>query len=192
MDKFEVTNSLIISVNKGDTNSFRVLYELYHAPLFTFARKFVDFQDAEDIVADVFLKLWAKREDLYPMRDFKNYLIKWVQNSCLKKLEADSRLEEYNRTAAIIFDEMGAKEFELELLRVEVYERIREEVDKLPNQTKRVMELAFLKGLKNAEIAQRLGTSEQTVRNQKTNALAKLRIAFGKNSFFILILLSIE
>lgn len=192
MEKVEVTSELIQKINQGDVASFRKLYDIFYAPLFAFARGFVEYEDAKDVIADVFLKLWKNKEALKPMHNFKGYLTKAVQNSCISILRKEEYVNTRQDQFAMFLDEAQNRDFELGQLKADVYARIASEVSKLPRQTKLVLEMAFLQGLKNSEIAQLLGVSEQTVKNQKTNALAKLRVAFQKRPLYILFLLLID
>lgn len=191
MEKVEVTSALIRKINEGDAPSFQKLFDAYSDFLFSFARRFVEYQDAEDIVAEAFLKVWKNRKELKPLGNFKGYLTKTVQNACIDLLRTEKYRNSSQQNLAIL-TETEDRDFELAQLKAEVYAQIAEEVDKLPKQTKLILEMAFLKGLKNAEIAKELNLSEQTIRNTKTNGLAKLRVAFQKRPLFILFLILLE
>lgn len=191
MEKVVITSEVIRKINEGDAASFKKLFDAYNDFLFAFARRFVEHQDAEDIVADAFLKVWKNKEVLRPLDNFKGYLTKTVQNACLDLLRTE-KYHNSNQQALAILSETEDRDFELAQLKAEVYAQIANEVNKLPRQTKLVLEMAFLQGLKNAEIAQALGLSEQTVRNTKVNGLAKLRVAFQKRPLYILLLILLD
>jgi RNA polymerase sigma factor (sigma-70 family) len=93
--------------------------------------------------------------------------------------------ENLNLFAAL--QENDYKKYELNKLKADVYERVFEEVSKLPARMRTVIQAAYSKGLTNKEIAELLDVSEQTIKNQKTDALNRLRIAFeGKPLLFAL------
>lgn len=80
-----VDKNTILKLNKGDTDAFKTLYSTYYVYLCAVSTKYVyDYEIAKEIVNDVFLNIWNKRETLeYPI---KTYLIRSVQNRSLNHL----------------------------------------------------------------------------------------------------------
>jgi RNA polymerase sigma-70 factor, ECF subfamily len=184
----EETNDLIQKFKEGNQDTFRKVYEFYYPQLYLFARRFVDREDARDSISKVFVKLWDCKTELGSIKDIHSYLRKAVKNTCFDKIKSNKYSHDLQNKLAAEFHQKQQQDFELSQLKADVYLRIREEIAKLSNQEKKIFELAYWQGLRNKEIAALLGTSEGTVRNQRSAALAKLRSAFKNKPLYILIL----
>lgn len=167
---------LIAEFKRGKPRAFEIVFNKHYGALCYFAYEFIGDRDAaEDIVADVYIKLWTRREDFDHFKAIKAFLYVSVRNACLnflrrgrmvdahnKNLEPDLLLEEQN-------DYVMGKIFEAEVLR-----EIHQSIEDLPPQCKRVLRLT-LQGMSTEDIANTMGLSQQTVRNTKTRATEMLR-----------------
>jgi RNA polymerase sigma-70 factor (ECF subfamily) len=80
-------------IHLGDTNAFSVLFRKYYEPLYQFAGRLVkDTQIAENIVQDVFVKMWINRENWHIKTSVKSYLYTAVKNSSLNYLKREKRI----------------------------------------------------------------------------------------------------
>ena len=154
----------VAGVSKGDATSFRLLYEHFHRDLYRFALHVVKSGAlAEDVVHDVFVRIWEKRDQLDPARSFKSYLFTICRNRILNLLERAAYetqiLDEISRGyAAILADDSEGNNFV-----VEREQLLRDAIDKLPPQRRQIFELAKLNGLSYEEIARQLQISRGTV-----------------------------
>ncbi|MCG6189218.1 RNA polymerase sigma-70 factor [Maribellus maritimus] len=166
--------SLIAS---GDQKKFRQLMELTSDDLLIFAIGFIrDKETAEEIVSDVFVKIWNNRKALLKVKNIKSYLFISVKNGCLSHLRKSSK----NKNI-ISIDEFEDFKFlpvegplEDDLIEEETVNLIYNAIDKLPPKCKLAFTLAKINGLKYKEIAEIMDVSEKTVNNHLVNAVNKI------------------
>ena len=163
---------------KGD---FEKLYKLYYPKMFAFAKNYVPAnEDAENIVQDVFLILWERKEEIEISFTLTTYLFTLVKNRCLNFLRHKLIEEEYNSQMK---EELGFKLYALETFNYsyqseeELQEVIQRALDTLPERCREVFIKSRIEGLKYKEISDELGISVNTVENQMVTALKKLRVA---------------
>ncbi|MCL3850398.1 RNA polymerase sigma-70 factor [Parabacteroides sp. GYB001] len=166
------TNTLAPSIR----SNFDQIYVTYYFRMYRFAKEYVLFdEDAENIVQDVFLLLWEKRDVLDIRISLISYLFSLVKNRCLDYLRHRLVVEEYQQ-------EFKAKLSSLESLNYtltseEDIERIlTDAINKLPERCREIFLKSRIEGKKNREIAKELDISVSTVENQMTIALKKLKI----------------
>lgn len=157
-------------------------FRTYYKRLCAYAVSFVSQNDiAEDIVIDVFLKLWEKRGSVNITKSVSSYLFKSVKNACINFLN-----REKSRKLTISENEVNLLNLKMkytisdkypltELIGHELEEKIKMEVDKLPDQCREIFYLSRFEELSHKEIADKLGISKNTVKVQIYRALLKLR-----------------
>ena len=163
---------------------FKQTFNLYYPRLLRFAKEYVgDKYEAENIVQDVFLKLWEKRASLPMDINLNAYLLTMVKNHCLDFLKHKQVIERYsiNRQSVqqqeTVFNYYAVSKFEPEQIDIETLERLAEKaIGELPEQCRKVFELSRYDGLKYREIAEKLGISVKTVETHISNALKILRV----------------
>lgn len=157
---------------------YQHLYLEYAPMLLRFARKFVSDFFAEDIVHDVFLKLWDKQVFLLPEEDIRRILYVAVRNACLDHLRRLNMEQEIidHRAVQLKLDELDFFESSDELfMRKDLLNILMSKVKELPERSQEIFRLSYLEGLKAAEIADRLGISVRTVENLLYRSLVSLR-----------------
>jgi RNA polymerase sigma-70 factor (ECF subfamily) len=157
---------------------FRAFYLQYAGDLVFFARKFVNIQTAEDIVHDIFLKIWDKRSTIIVEKNIRGYLLSMVQHACYDYLKHQQVKDSFmNRTIRQLkLDEL--KYFETskeEPWGKETMEEVYESIEKLPDRCKDIFKMAYLEGQKHADIADKLEISVRTVETHVYKALKILR-----------------
>ena len=146
--------------------------------LLRFAGKFVSGFFAEDIVHDVFLKLWDKQVFLLPDDDLKRILYVAVRNACIDHLRRSNMEQEIldRRAVQLKLEELDYFESSDELfMRKDLLELLMKKVSELPERNQEIFRLSYQKGMKAAEIAEHLGLSVRTVENQLYRSLLYLR-----------------
>ena len=185
-------DTLAIEFKEGSTDALNRIYLLYFRSLCFFANRIVDNQlEAEDIVAESFIKLWHKYNEFETLTNIKAFLFIATKNSCLnyiKKIEHQTSIHEQLQRESVPFEEdTYFAEIEAEML-----QQLYTEIERLPRKCKNIFKLIYLEGLKTDEIAQRLEISNKTVLNQKLRAIQLLRSAlFKKNLLYLLLLIRI-
>lgn len=152
------------------------------APLLIFyAGKFVDRTTAEDLVQDVFLRIWQKRTLLFLKEGLKAYLYRSVQHACLDFLKHEevegSYLQEMTSSLKIeeinfYYDDVPSL-FEEDERLVRIYA----ELEKLPQKCREIFVMSYLEERKTSDIATLLNLSKRTVETQLYKALKKIRDA---------------
>ena len=177
---------------KDVRNNFDKIYVLYYSRMFRFAKEYVLFdEDAENIVQDVFLLLWEKREVLDIQISLVSYLFAMVKNKYLDYLRHKVIADEYKQ-------ELSAKLTALELLNYsfasdeEIEQILMTAINKLPERCRQVFLKSRIEGKKNREIANELNLTVSTVENQMTIALRKLRVELKDYLPLLLFLLDVK
>lgn len=138
----------------------------------------------EDIVQEIFVKLWEKREQLSIDTSLKSYLFQSAHNSCLnflKHLEVEKKYSiDINHFASTKIDHDTLVEEELNL-------RLYSSIESLPEKCRLVFKLSRFEGLKQQEIANKLGISVKTVKNHIGKALKIIRKDLGDLLLLIII-----
>lgn len=177
---------------KDVRNNFDKIYLLYYSRMFRFAKEYVLFdEDAENIVQDVFLLLWEKREVLDIQISLVSYLFALVKNKSLDYLRHKVIADEYKQ-------ELSAKLTALELLNYsftsdeEIEQILMTAINKLPEPCRQVFLKSRIEGKRNREIANELNLTVSTVENQMTIALRKLRVELKDYLPLLLFLLDVK
>jgi RNA polymerase sigma-70 factor (ECF subfamily) len=164
----------ILLLQKTDENKFiEVLFKRFYAPLGRTVNRIVNDQEAtEDIVQDVFMKIWNNRKTLEFTISLKSYLYRAAINAALNYLEKNKRLVAYEQDE---FPEPSSNSVEEHLNFKEVEERIKEAIDTLPPACKTIFVLSRYEEMSYREIAESLQLSVKTVENQMGKALRQLK-----------------
>lgn len=171
-----ITNLHIVSESRiGNVRNFEELFRNHYSPLCGYANMYLNDVDAsEDMVQEVFMKLWKNREGLEIRTSIKSYLFRAVRNACLNMISHINIREEYKKHHELEVSE-DEKNFTDESIVSELEDKIRKSIDSLPVERRKVFVLSRFEGLKYREIAERLNISVKTVENQMSKALKFLR-----------------
>lgn len=154
---------------------FDFVFQYYYSGLCAFAETIVKEEDvAEDIVQELFVKLWVKATQFTIQGSLKNYLFTSVRNRCfdhLKHLYVKSKSSQSNQFYKDV-DEFTPESW---LVESELRDIIERSIDKLSPRCQEIFRMSRFEGIKNLEIAEKLGLSKRTVELQITNALKALR-----------------
>ena len=171
----------------GNVTVFEQVFLRYYAALCDFASRYLhDKADAEDIVEAIFIVLWNSKEQFANQNHARSYLYRATYNRCLNSLRGHQRA--MDREAEFIRETGVTEESYLHhMLRAELIAMIYREIDKLPEQYARILRLCYQEGLKNEDIASRIGLSLQTVKNYKSKGMELLRRRLPKNVSLLLL-----
>lgn len=176
----------LTGLKQSNKDAFSLLFTTYYTDLVLFGGNFVQNKTiAEDIVQNVFLKLWKDRTNLEIETSFKSYLLKAVRNNCLDELRHQEIVRDYHCHVehSAILDDCDTENY---ILYSDLYTRLEKALKKLPPKIREAFEMNRFEGLKYQEIARRLEVSQRTVEVRIGKALELLRIYLKE--FFILIL----
>lgn len=165
-------SKLLEEMQNGDRQSFKTIYNKYSKDLFLYAIKVIKNRTVcEDIVQDVFIALWSKREKT-KISALKPYLFQAVKYQIFNHFR-NSKFSSEDLTRLNIIDVSMNVAQKLEYSELEM--RIRNHVDKLPQRCRQIFMLSRYQHKSNKEIAEELDISVQAVKNQISKALAFLR-----------------
>lgn len=177
------------SLSINNTEIFRQLYSRYYKALMLYAMKLTgNEKTAEDLVQNVFLNLWENRDVFDDEDAVRNFLYLSVRHRAIDHAR-HVRVEDKYRGYALGNDEAFETAWEdSEAFKSEIYRRLVDAINELPPRQREIF-LHYMQGRKNAEIAQAMNISEETIRVQRKRALKTLREKLGdKNIIFLLFL----
>ncbi|MEN3324739.1 RNA polymerase sigma-70 factor [Mariniflexile soesokkakense] len=161
-------------LRQGSPEAFKELFDLYYIPLCTYSLKYCDsFSLAEDVVQDLFIKIWDEKLYLNFDETIGPYLFKSVKNNTLQAAKRKARyqfVEIEKQVNKLIFEEdLDVKYIEEEKKKLYL------EIEALPKKCKEVFKAIVLDNLKYKEVASQLGISVNTVKTHHSRALKQLR-----------------
>lgn len=160
------------------TQQFKAFYLQYAGELLFFARKFVDYQTAEDLVHDIFLRIWDKKSTVVAEKEIRTYLFSIVQNACYDFLKHQSIADTFMGKAV---QQLKMEELEYfsssqdELFDKQKLDAIYTTIEGLPPKSRDIFKKAYLEGQKHTAIAEELNISIRTVETHIYKSLKFLR-----------------
>jgi len=175
------------SIQQKDERTFETFYKEHYRNFFLMSCKYLkDPVLAEEIVNDVFIKIWEDGDKIKIESSLKSYIYKAIINRSINLLHKNKRESLYQADLnALSEDSYELRQIEENELMVKIYAAI----EQLPDQCKRVFEMSRFEEMKQHEIADKLGISIKTVKNHITIALKQLNIALVRNLLLPVILL---
>ncbi len=173
---------LISGLRDGNSVVFEEIYREYYTPLCYYCMRYVDSEeDSEEIVQDLFAKLWEKHHELEVNTSLNAYLYRAVQNYALNHLskkKTKEKYQAYQKQQVYNNFESGQIKMEEDELKIIIKSAILE----LPEKRREIFELSRFEGMKNTKIAEKLSISVKTVEAQMTKALKYLRVVLKEYS----------
>lgn len=167
---------LFARIAEGDDVAYKQAFDRYFDPLKWYAYKLLNSEFwAEEVVQEVFVQLWTKRSQLSSLEAPQAYLYRMARNRCFDRIRRQ-RLEvemEYLVSTVLHGTAHSYQQGRYDIQQFEAY--IREAVDTLPEQGKKIYQLQQEEGLSYQEIADQLQISRHTVRNHMAKTLQTIR-----------------
>ena len=160
----------------ADEAAFKSLFNAHYKGMYSYACVILkDEAEAEEIVQDVFVKLWEKRGGLQIETSLKAYLYRMVYNDCMNQVKHRNVVLKFQKekTYAMKNERDNA---EHRMAASQLNEKLSHALRELPEQCRTIFQLSRFEDLKYREIAVQLGISEKTVENQMGKALKILRM----------------
>lgn len=160
----------------GDQTAFSEIFRLYKVKLYGYIFRLTGSSEmAEDVVQNIFLKLWKDRHLLPDIDNLSAYIFRMAQNQSINAFKRMARETILIRKLLTGQADFTPSTPESELAFKEMEKSFRQAIEKLPAQQKKVYLLSREEGLKYEEIAQRLQISPGTVKNHMIQLLRTLR-----------------
>lgn len=170
---------LIELIREGDPLSFEILFQKYYVRFYNFVLNLTkNAQTAEDIVQNVFMKIWINRKNLRPDQSIHNYIYVLSKHEVLNHIR-DRKV--YTQVERLVMAEQpyeAVTDQNMELK--ELDDRIRKFIAAMPEQRRKVFLLSRYRGMGNKAIAELMGLSVRTVDRHINLALTSLRKEFLK------------
>jgi RNA polymerase sigma-70 factor (ECF subfamily) len=167
--------ALFIRISEGDEAAFAICYSEYGRGLLPFLTRLTGSgDDGEEVMQEVFLKIWLYRDKLAEVENPRSWLFRVAANTArnwLKKKMRAGRLMPGHQGQWEVPDSSPSEQVDMKSIAGVVHRTIRS----FPPQRRRIYQLSREEGLKPAEIAARLGVSVSTVKNTLLSALKTIR-----------------
>ena len=191
LDKTDIT-LLLNQLRNGSEQAFSKIYDLYSKPLYRNILYLVKDEDiAQEILQDLFLKLWLKRERIDPEKKWLSYLYESANRMVIdhfRKVAKDQRM--INHLILTTVDHVTNAEDKL--IDKETHALLAKAIEHLPPQRKLVFKLCKMEGKSHKEVAELLGISTHTISNQIKAANKSLKEFFLlDNSLAVLFIASV-
>lgn len=169
-----------LAIHNGEESAFAKLYQQFHKRLWSFCKSIVrSGETAEEIVEDVFVKLWCNRNTILSIEDLTVYLYVAVKNRALNTLS--------RKAQELVTSPFDFLEIEIDgkinpydvLVNAEMMERMRKAIDELPPRCKMIFKLIREDGLKYKEVADILNISVNTIDAQMAIAVKRICLALN-------------
>ncbi len=166
---------LVEALQAGSKEAFEKLYNKYSKKIYNISRKmYLDNEEAENIVQDVFFKIWRNRINLDSQLSFNSYLITIAKSIIIKLAQKKARFVAY-QDYSININPSFSIETEDYIVLKDIQEASSRALDELPARQKQVFLLKNSEYLTTDEITSRLGLSKRTVENQLYRATKLLK-----------------
>lgn len=186
--KHEHIEKTLAALRDGDRAAFESIYHYFGPKLLAFTRKSLASQaDAEEVVQDIFLKLWERRHFLDPEQNFDIYLFRMARNLVYNRARHQVIEVAYNKYMAA--NSSSSQNLTDDYLdHQDLNQALEETCATLPPVRRQVFVMSRLEGLSNGEIAQRLQTSTSNIENHIYKALQGIRKELARFKIIYLIL----
>jgi len=165
----------IHAVQNADEATFEQVFKTHYKNLFAYAITILKSEAAaEEIVQNVFLRLWEKKLSMPPAAQLKPYLYRAVHNECLNHIKHEKVKSRY-QLYAVSRNEEQEQPASKKVMTAELEKNIQDALNELPEQCRTIFHLSRFEELKYREIAGQLDISVKTVENQMGKALKLLR-----------------
>lgn len=173
---------LIEQLKEGSKDAFRSLFETFGPKIHAFAKSYLkNDEDAEELLQDVFLKLWEIRVSLDSSKNIKSFLFKICVNLIYDLIRRKNIEQAYLDYSGQTHPSFGENTWH-EVIYNDMLNNLESLVASMPDQRQRIFRLSKEEGLSNDEIATQLNLSKRTVENQLYRAISFLKEKLGTAS----------
>lgn len=178
-------SSLLEAIQKGDNIAFNILFHRYYQLLCNYGNRFVDLEDAEEIVQDSLLWVWKNREVLIINVSLSSFLFTMVYRKALNRIEHNQITQ---RVLTQFHEDIQEVLHDVDFYQIqELMNKIDEAVAALPDAYREAFIMHRFQHMNYKKIAETLGVSYQTVAYRIQQALKLLRLEL--KDFLLLLLL---
>jgi RNA polymerase sigma factor, sigma-70 family len=181
----------VAHIAAGDQSAFSHLFNQYQDRLMYFVTRFpLTRQEAEDVVAESFLKAWQSRTTFSSESHIRNFLYLTAKNSAINLVQFKERQKDYLEKYGAMAEE-GQDRFDYNRVETEMLHLMHRAMEQLPDECRKIFRL-YLQDLSPKEIAAQLSISPATVRSQKRRAILLMQEWFKVHLLSIIALLCVS
>lgn len=185
-ERYHTNEELVQFLKIGSTEAFGELMDRYSSRIYRFSMGYLkNRHDAEEIVQEVFLKIWKMREELLSDKSLDYLLFTIAKNGILNTIRKEKSQQAYLDYVSLhpgrnilVDDELNFRELQ------GAYEKA---ITQLSPKRREIFRLRKERFLSNAQIAAHLGVSVKTIENQMTSAIAAIRRSLRSQGFSFLL-----
>ena len=176
----DIDSALVKSLSQGNNKAFESLFKRYAQKLFSFSLSYLKNEnEAEEVVQEVFLKVWLNRATLKTNTSFQSYLFTIAFNSVKKTFNQKAKNNQFKLEIIDMLDsetEGGdfEKNYQLIIQKLELF------IDEMPDRRKAIFIRRKKQGESLVQISEEMSISVKTVENQITEAMKYLKKRFGE------------
>ena len=170
------------TISSKDEQAFKTLFDRYHSRLYQYLFNIVKSREvAEELVMDVFLKLWMAREMMPQIENLDGFLFRVAYNKSIDFFRAAAKDSKFSELLWERIQTPADSQADTPLLLQEFETKLREAIDLLPPQRKKIFNLSREEGLTHGQIAEELGISKNTVANTIVEARQFIKSHLARN-----------
>jgi RNA polymerase sigma-70 factor (ECF subfamily) len=188
LSTFSDESLLLLQVANGDEKAFELLYKQHADAVYGVALTYSKSREiAEEIVQDVFVKVWTGRDKLPEIHHFPDYIFILARNQLLNVLKKKFREKAYRAQLAAYFKENNLTP-EAQLIGKESSALVEKALLRLPQQQQIIYKLVRVEGMKLNDVSAELGLARNTVRNHLFRAVKSIQAKIHHGVHYLLIL----
>ena len=170
------TLELAKRIRAGDVTAFETLYTLVWTAMYRFALRSVQSgEEAEDVVQEVFFRIWRSRSEWNVIGSVQNYLFISVRNASIARLRRNATAQRWTERERVSSSGESTSGPEADLEVAERHADIERALAEMPEKRRAVCAMRWIDGMSYAQIAERLGITEKTVENHIGNGVKFMR-----------------
>ena len=172
----ELDKVKLLTLKNGDEQVFESIFREFYAPLCLHARRYlIDPDIAEEVVQDMFFKMWDRRDSLTINSSLAAYLYKSVTNHALNYLKYQKHIQKYQEYVGFRTDDNVSISAHDALVNSDLEKELLRLIKSMPERRRMIFEMSRHEGLRYNDIAEKLGISVKTVEVQMSKALEFMR-----------------
>jgi RNA polymerase sigma-70 factor (family 1) len=169
----KIRKELLEKLKRGDDKAFEELYHSYKVPALRFCNSILkDIEESENIIQEVFIKIWNRRSTINPELNFTSYLFTIIKNRVFDYLK-EVKKNDFLRDK--FWEQILEYKAEDNEIKEERFAMVKEAVENLSEKRKIIIKLNYEEGKSYEEIANQLNISKNTVKNQLVKAKQVIR-----------------
>ena len=178
--EINIETALLKGLKRSDHECFQNLFAKYSQPLYRFSLSYLKSTEAaEDVVQEVFLKIWRKRKEIDTTKSFQSYLFTIALNVIRKQFNKLSASNQLKHDLLISFAE-NKDTFEEKDDFSEMVNKLEELIQQMPERRRKIFRMKKLEGKSQKEIAEKFDITPKTVEYHITEAMKFLKNEFDK------------